>query len=200
MSLAELQLELSESTAAKDFKRVLVPVAMLLVAGIVAVGTVPIALIFIAEFLTQAAGLSRAATFSIATMSGFGVALVIGVVGWSYLRGVVHVFERSREELTCDIDLDQACFEATGADRIAVTSRSLIFPATMNLRSLKWPRRQENTRTRNRETRPGRDGPRVRTTKSALEHFQEYRGECPGVVALWCFGIGFVLGWKCKLW
>jgi hypothetical protein len=40
----------------------------------------------------------------------------------------------------------------------------------------------------------------VRTTKSALEHFQEYGRERPGVVALWCFGIGFVLGWKCKLW
>jgi hypothetical protein len=40
----------------------------------------------------------------------------------------------------------------------------------------------------------------VRTTKSALEHFQEYGRERPGVVALWCFGIGFVLGWKLKLW
>jgi hypothetical protein len=33
-------------------------------------------------------------------MSGFIVAVAIGVVGWSYLRGVVRVFERSREELT----------------------------------------------------------------------------------------------------
>ena len=41
---------------------------------------------------------------------------------------------------------------------------------------------------------------RVRTTKSALEHFHEYGRERPGVVALWCFGIGFVLGWKLKLW
>ena len=38
------------------------------------------------------------------------------------------------------------------------------------------------------------------TTKSALEHFQEYGRERPGIVALWCFGIGFVLGWKLKLW
>ena len=42
--------------------------------------------------------------------------------------------------------------------------------------------------------------PRARTTKSALEHFQEYRRERPVVVALWCVGIGFVLGWKLKLW
>jgi hypothetical protein len=38
------------------------------------------------------------------------------------------------------------------------------------------------------------------TTKDVLEHFQEYQRERPGVVALWCFGIGFVLGWKFKLW
>jgi len=41
---------------------------------------------------------------------------------------------------------------------------------------------------------------RVQTTKSACEHFREYGRERPEVVALWCFGIGFVLGWKLKLW
>ena len=100
VSLAELQFELIRIDCREGLKRILVPVAMLLVAGIVAVGTVPIALIFIAEFLTQAAGLSRAAAFSIVALSGFIVALAMGVVGWSYLRGVVRVFERSREELT----------------------------------------------------------------------------------------------------
>jgi hypothetical protein len=40
----------------------------------------------------------------------------------------------------------------------------------------------------------------VRKTKSALEHLQEYGRERPGVVALWCFGLGFVLGWKLKRW
>ena len=38
------------------------------------------------------------------------------------------------------------------------------------------------------------------TTKSACEHFREYGRERPEIVALWCFGIGFVLGWKLKLW
>jgi hypothetical protein len=35
---------------------------------------------------------------------------------------------------------------------------------------------------------------------NALESFQEYARERPDVVALWCFGIGFVLGWKLKPW
>ena len=47
---------------------------------------------------------------------------------------------------------------------------------------------------------PEQAGPPLQTTKSALEHFREYGRERPGIVALWCFGIGFVLGWKLKLW
>jgi hypothetical protein len=100
VSLAELQFELFRRDCREGLKRMLIPVALLLAAGIVAAGTVPIALILVAEFLVQTAGLSRAAAFSIAAMSGFIVAVAIGVVGWSYLRGVVRVFERSSEELT----------------------------------------------------------------------------------------------------
>ncbi|MHB9068588.1 MAG: hypothetical protein ACYC4B_32865 [Pirellulaceae bacterium] len=43
----------------------------------------------------------------------------------------------------------------------------------------------------------GRDAP---MTKCAREHLLEYGRERPGTVALWCLGIGFVLGWKLKLW
>jgi hypothetical protein len=43
-------------------------------------------------------------------------------------------------------------------------------------------------------------GSREPATKSVLEHFHEYRRARPGIVALWCVGIGFVLGWKLKLW
>jgi hypothetical protein len=100
VSLAELQFELFRIDCREGLKRMLIPGALLLFAGIVAIGTVPIALMLIAELLTQAAGLSRAVAFSIAALSGFIVALAMGLVGWSYLRGVVRVFERSREELT----------------------------------------------------------------------------------------------------
>lgn len=33
-----------------------------------------------------------------------------------------------------------------------------------------------------------------------LEYLREYAREKPDVVALWCFGIGFILGWKLKPW
>ena len=100
VSLAELQYELFRNDCRAGLKGLLIPVVLLLAAGIVAFGTVPIALILVAEFLVQAAGLSRAAAFSIAAMSGFIAATVIGVVGWLHIRGVGRVFQRSRDELT----------------------------------------------------------------------------------------------------
>ena len=33
-----------------------------------------------------------------------------------------------------------------------------------------------------------------------LEYVRQYARERPEVVALWCLGIGFVLGWKLKMW
>ena len=100
VSLAELQFELFRIDCREGLKRMLIPVALLLLTGIVSAGTVPVALIFIAELLVQGAGLSRPAAFSIAAFGGLIVATALGVVGWSYFRGVVRVFERSCEELT----------------------------------------------------------------------------------------------------
>ena len=59
---------------------------------------------------------------------------------------------------------------------------------------------KEHTVRKSRNEPQARTSPLAQTTKSALEHFQEYRRERPEIVALWCFGIGFVLGWKLKLW
>jgi len=68
MSLAELAFELFKIDCREGLQRMLMPIALLLVAGIVAVGTAPIALIFVAELLVQTAGLSRTAAFSIAAL------------------------------------------------------------------------------------------------------------------------------------
>ena len=100
VSLAELQFELFRNDRRKGLKGLLLPIALLLFAGIVAAGTVPVALMFLAEFLAHAAGLSRAAAFAIAALGGFIVAAALGVTGWSRIHGVARVFQRSREELT----------------------------------------------------------------------------------------------------
>lgn len=100
VSLAELQFELFRIDCREGLKRTLIPVALLLLAAIVAAGAVPVVLICIAEFLARAAGLSRPAAFAIAALGGLLAAVALGVAGWSGIRGVVRVFGRSREELS----------------------------------------------------------------------------------------------------
>ena len=43
-------------------------------------------------------------------------------------------------------------------------------------------------------------GERPRPASDLVGYCQQYAHEKPKVVALWCLGIGFVLGWKLKLW
>ena len=40
----------------------------------------------------------------------------------------------------------------------------------------------------------------VRPVDDMIEYLRCYAQEKPEVMALWCFGIGFVLGWKLKPW
>lgn len=40
----------------------------------------------------------------------------------------------------------------------------------------------------------------ITPTTDLVKYFQQYTREKPEVVALWCVGIGFVLGWKLKPW
>ncbi len=40
----------------------------------------------------------------------------------------------------------------------------------------------------------------LRPSEDIIEYLREYTREKPEVVALWCFGIGFVLGWRLKPW
>ena len=41
---------------------------------------------------------------------------------------------------------------------------------------------------------------RLRLSSDLFEYIRQYARERPEVVALSCLGIGFVLGWKLKLW
>jgi hypothetical protein len=43
-------------------------------------------------------------------------------------------------------------------------------------------------------------GQRLNVSEAALDFFTEYARERPEVVAMWAFGIGFILGWKLKPW
>jgi hypothetical protein len=40
----------------------------------------------------------------------------------------------------------------------------------------------------------------INLSADLMDYFRQYAREKPEVVALWCVGIGFVLGWKLKPW
>lgn len=43
-------------------------------------------------------------------------------------------------------------------------------------------------------------GESLKLSSDLVEYARQYAREKPEVVALWCLGIGFVLGWKLKPW
>jgi hypothetical protein len=40
----------------------------------------------------------------------------------------------------------------------------------------------------------------IQPLDDALDYLREYARQKPEMAALWCFGVGFVLGWKLKPW
>ncbi len=40
----------------------------------------------------------------------------------------------------------------------------------------------------------------LKPSEDVVQYLKDYARERPEVAALWCFGIGFVLGWKLKPW
>ena len=43
-------------------------------------------------------------------------------------------------------------------------------------------------------------GDKIELGRDMLDYLREYAREKPEVAALWCLGIGFILGWKLKPW
>jgi hypothetical protein len=50
-----------------------------------------------------------------------------------------------------------------------------------------------------RRTEQGAESPRE-IAQDGIQYLTEYARENPGYAALWCLGIGFVLGWRLKPW
>lgn len=42
--------------------------------------------------------------------------------------------------------------------------------------------------------------PGLSASEAAVECFKEYARERPEIVTMWAFGLGFVLGWKLRIW
>ncbi len=48
--------------------------------------------------------------------------------------------------------------------------------------------------------RSGETGPELQLLSDMTCYLQNYARQRPEVAAMWCFGIGFVLGWRLKPW
>ena len=55
-----------------------------------------------------------------------------------------------------------------------------------------------NRRKTHDKERPLQD--EVELARDVVDYLKEYAREKPEVAALWCLGIGFILGWKLKPW
>jgi hypothetical protein len=53
---------------------------------------------------------------------------------------------------------------------------------------------------RERVERGLREGDAAEMGRDVVQYLREYARENPETTALWCFGIGFILGWKLKPW
>lgn len=58
---------------------------------------------------------------------------------------------------------------------------------------------QTAERTNSRQ-RPMQEADAVEMGRDLVEYLREYVRENPEKAALWSLGIGFVLGWKLKIW
>lgn len=65
------------------------------------------------------------------------------------------------------------------------------------------PQSQTAKMTNSRERRRRQEAEELdvaEVSQDLMEYFREYARENPEKAALWCLGIGFVLGWKLKPW
>lgn len=102
LSLVELQFELGRSDARNAVGRLAMPIILLVVAAAIALGTIPVALLFAADVLV-AAGLPRWLALLVATALGLGAVAIAGAVAWRGLRKPLRLFSRSRDELQHNI-------------------------------------------------------------------------------------------------
>ena len=59
---------------------------------------------------------------------------------------------------------------------------------------------QTTSAIRERQSSSLSAGDELQPSKDFVQYMKDYAREKPDVAALWCFGIGFVVGWKLKPW
>ena len=97
-TLAELQGKLLVVDCKQGLSKLIVPIALLVLGIVIALGCVPIALAALAITLVQAAEFSLASAMWIALAVGAVLALVLGLVGYFWMRSGLWFLDRSYYE------------------------------------------------------------------------------------------------------
>jgi len=103
IELAELQAQLFSLDVKETTKTTRTSLLLAVVAGCVLLGTIPVALIALAELLIEQLDWSQAAAYGVATLVGLLISVGIGAVAWSRFRTGIVTMHRSREELSRNV-------------------------------------------------------------------------------------------------
>ncbi|WP_442482490.1 hypothetical protein [Aeoliella sp. SH292] len=69
-----------------------------------------------------------------------------------------------------------------------------------NNAAAKTPPKPATTATMSSASRGNAQAQSMQPMPDLIDYVREYARQKPEVAAMWCFGIGFVVGWKLKPW
>ncbi|MHB8903466.1 MAG: phage holin family protein [Thermoguttaceae bacterium] len=121
IELAELQAELLKVDARDGLKALVVPVLMLAIALAMAMGSIPVLLLALAEML-QGLGLSEGLSLLLAAVVGMAVAAGTAWFGWKAIRKAATAFERSKVELRNNVTWFRDALKHPSSDNRVDTS------------------------------------------------------------------------------
>jgi hypothetical protein len=102
-TLAELQAKLAALDLKESAGKAAVPAGLLASAGVLALGSLPVGLLGIAELLVTYAGLGRGWAYLATALAVTVIAVALALVGLPRIKTSFESFRRSREELTRNV-------------------------------------------------------------------------------------------------
>jgi hypothetical protein len=103
VTLIRLQFELFTADVREAGRRLRAPGLLLVCAGVLALGTVPVVLLGLAAGL-ELLGLPPALALGSVGLGGLTIAVVVAIYAWQRFRVAAAVLERSREELRSNVE------------------------------------------------------------------------------------------------
>ena len=102
--LCELQTKLFKAELETAGQKIVPPIALFALAGVVALASLPLLLVCFAFVLVEVAGLSHWLSFLLAAALGLVLAAVLGAAGYFALKRFGSPFERSQAELKRNLE------------------------------------------------------------------------------------------------